>query len=117
MFSMAAFEHFLMPWKVTLEMTKLMFDNGTAFIITHAAWPLHEEPRDFFRFSTEAWHAIFNAYTGFKVLDTQYQHRASIVPQYLHFHHFAEMSLGPASRDADGARVGDRVRIRGYERP
>jgi hypothetical protein len=36
---------------------------------TVQAWPLHEEPFDFFRFSKEAWYSLFNDYTGFRVLN------------------------------------------------
>ncbi len=96
MFSMATFEHILMPWKVALEMNALLRDGGTALIISHGAWPLHEQPWDFFRFSIESWRGIFNAHTGFRVLDAQYQYGAAVVPQYLHSHHHAEMSLGDA---------------------
>jgi hypothetical protein len=94
MFSMAVFEHILMPWKVALEMNKMMSDGGTALIISHGAWPLHEQPWDFFRFSTESWRGIFNLHTGFRLLDAQYQYGASVVPHYISSNHEAEMSLG-----------------------
>jgi SAM-dependent methyltransferase len=94
-FSIAVFEHLLMPWKVALEMNRILTDDGLALIISHAAWPLHEEPWDFFRFSKESWNSLFNIYTGFAVLDAQYEHQASIVPFYIHDEHFECMSLGP----------------------
>jgi hypothetical protein len=82
MFSISTFEHLLMPWKVALEMNKTLNDGGKALIISHPSWPLHEEPWDFFRFSKESWHSIFNVHTGFRVVDAQYQYSASIVPVY-----------------------------------
>jgi hypothetical protein len=82
MFSIATFEHLLMPWKVALEMNEALNDSGKALIISHPSWPLHEEPWDFFRFSKESWRGIFNAHTGFRVVDAQYQFPASIVPVY-----------------------------------
>ena len=94
MFSMATFEHLLMPWKVALEMNKALNDGGKALIISHPAWPLHEEPWDFFRFSKEAWHGIFNVHTGFHLVDAQYQYPASIVPVYCNAPHFEGMSTG-----------------------
>ena len=71
-----------MPWKVALEMNKVLVGGGLALIISHPAWPLHEEPWDFFRFSTNAWRGLFNLHTGFDVVDAQYQFPANIVPQY-----------------------------------
>jgi SAM-dependent methyltransferase len=94
-FSIAVFEHLLMPWKVAIEMNRILADGGLALVISHAAWPLHEEPWDFFRFSKESWSGLFNLYTGFAVLDAQYEHQASIVPFYIHNEHFEHMSQGP----------------------
>ena len=39
---------------------------------SHQAWPLHDEPWDFFRFSAQAWEGIFNTHTGFRVLKAEY---------------------------------------------
>jgi SAM-dependent methyltransferase len=94
-FSMAVFEHLLMPWKVALEMNKVLRQGALGLIISHAAWPLHEEPWDFFRFSKESWRGIFNAHTGFEVVDAQYRYPASIVPDYINDSNFQQMSLGP----------------------
>lgn len=94
-FSMAVFEHLMMPWKVAIEMNKVMNANGEALIISHAAWPLHEEPWDFFRFSTDSWRSLFNAHTGFEVVSAQYQYPASIVPFYAATSDFEKMSRGP----------------------
>ena len=93
-FSMAVFEHLLMPWKVALEMNKVLKEGALGLIISHAAWPLHEEPWDFFRFSKESWRGIFNKHTGFEVVDAQYQYPASIVPDYINDPNFQQMSLG-----------------------
>lgn len=82
MLSISTFEHLLMPWMVALEMNKTLNDGGKALIISHPSFPLHEEPWDFFRFSKESWQGIFNAHTGFRVVDAQYQYPASIVPRY-----------------------------------
>lgn len=94
-FSMAVFEHLLMPWKVAIEMNKVLNEGALGLIISHAAWPLHEEPWDFFRFSKESWRGIFNKHTGFEVVDAQYRYPASIVPDYINDPNFQTMSLGP----------------------
>lgn len=93
-FSIAVFEHLLMPWKVALEMNKVLVDGGLALIISHPAWPLHEEPWDFFRFSTDAWRGIFNRHTGFDVVNAQYQYPANIVPQYANSDIVGQMHQG-----------------------
>jgi len=93
-FSIATFEHLLMPWKVAIEMNTVMRDGGLALIISHPAWPLHEEPWDFFRFSKESWSGLFNAHTGFKMLEAAYQHEALIIPTYINNPHFERMSQG-----------------------
>src|SRR5207302_1906206 len=58
--SMSTFEHLLMPWKVAIEMSTVMRVGAIAYIESHQAWPLHEEPWDFWRFSANAWQGLFN---------------------------------------------------------
>lgn len=93
-FSIAVFEHLLMPWKVALELNSVLKMGGRALIISHAGWPLHEEPWDFFRFSKESWSGLFNVHTGFRLVDSQYQYPARIVPDYAADPHMAVMSQG-----------------------
>lgn len=81
-FSIAVFEHLLMPWKVALEMNKIMYMGGHALIISHAAWPIHEEPWDFWRYSKDSWNGIFNSHTGFTVVSKGYAHRSWTVPNF-----------------------------------
>ncbi|MEH3147237.1 MAG: methyltransferase type 11 [Methylobacterium frigidaeris] len=81
-FSMAVFEHLLMPWKVALELNGILNDRALGLIVSHGAWPLHEEPWDFWRYSKEAWRGIFNKHTGFEVIAAEYEHPASIVPRF-----------------------------------
>lgn len=68
--SMYTFEHIFMPWKVALEMNKVMNIGGVGFIATHQTVGMHDLPWDYWRFSDSAWHALFNEYTGFKVVNT-----------------------------------------------
>lgn len=80
--SIAVFEHLLMPWKVALEMNKVMNDGAQALIISHGIWPLHEEPWDFFRFSQESWSGIFNVHTGFRMVRQSQSLAAYTVPNF-----------------------------------
>jgi hypothetical protein len=72
-FSVSVFEHLLMPWKVAVELSRVMNDGGLVFLQTHQAWPEHDAPWDYWRFSTNAWHAIFNKYTGFEIVGASYR--------------------------------------------
>src|SRR5207302_7313256 len=76
--SMSTFEHLLMPWKVAIEMSTVMRVGAIAYIESHQAWPLHEEPWDFWRFSANAWQGLFNTHTGFEIVESGYQFPASI---------------------------------------
>jgi SAM-dependent methyltransferase len=67
-FSVSVWEHLAMPWKVSLELNRVLKTGGIAMINTHQSWPSHEEPWDYFRFSEYAWPPLFNAATGFEIL-------------------------------------------------
>jgi SAM-dependent methyltransferase len=67
-FSVSVWEHLAMPWKVSLELNRVLRTGGVAMINTHQSWPSHEEPWDYFRFSEFSWPALFNAATGFEIL-------------------------------------------------
>lgn len=95
-FSIAVFEHLYMPWKVAIEMNRVMKVGGTALTISHFAWPLHEEPWDFWRYSKQAWGALFNKYSGFELLDSAYQYPAAVIPSYVADENTKVMSKGPA---------------------
>lgn len=67
-FSVSVWEHLAMPWKVSIELNRVMKTGGLAMINTHQSWPVHEEPWDYFRFSDFAWDTLFNAATGFEIV-------------------------------------------------
>lgn len=79
-FSISVFEHLLMPWVAAVELNKVLVEGGIAFIQSHPTWPLHDEPWDFFRFSKDSWHGLFNSLTGFEVLDAAHSMEACIFP-------------------------------------
>lgn len=79
-FALSVFEHLAMPWKVVLELNRVLAAGGLVFIQTPQTWPLHEEPFDFWRFSVHAWRCLFNRQTGFEILETAQGERAKIVP-------------------------------------
>lgn len=68
-FSTSVFEHLAMPWKAVLEINKVLAPGGIVYTSTHQTWPPHEEPWDFWRYSQHTWRALFNAATGFELLE------------------------------------------------
>lgn len=80
-FCFSVFEHLLMPWKVALEFNRVLKPGGIGFIMTHQAWPIHDAPCDYWRFSDQAWKGLFNAATGFAILDSRMSDPAYLVPK------------------------------------
>lgn len=80
-FSVSVFEHLIMPWVAAYELNKILKPGGLIYMQSHPAYPLHDEPWDFFRFCENAWIGLFNKFTGFEVLKTGYSLPASVVPQ------------------------------------
>jgi hypothetical protein len=83
-FATSVFEHLMMPWKVAIEINHILKQNGLVMVTSHQSWPLHETPWDYWRFSDQAWHALFNLATGFEIIEVAFGERASIVPHALH---------------------------------
>lgn len=69
-FSLSVLEHLAMPWVVATEINKLLEVGGITYHSTHQAWPLHEMPWDFWRFSDQALKVLFSPPLGFKVINT-----------------------------------------------
>jgi hypothetical protein len=78
--SLSVFEHLAMPWRVAVEINRIMKPGGVAFIQSHQTIGLHDLPWDFFRFSEKAWKALFNRYTGFEIVETQGGYPNFIIP-------------------------------------
>jgi len=68
-FSFSVFEHLVFPWKVVMEVNRLLKPGGYCFVSTHPAWPPHELPWDFWRFPAEGLKALFSRPLGFEVCD------------------------------------------------
>ncbi|RAZ91174.1 methyltransferase type 11 [Mesorhizobium hawassense] len=77
--SFAVFEHLLMPWKAVIEMNRVLRAGAIGIILAPQTWSLHEEPCDYFRFSSHAWKALLNPATGFEIIDAVDGSRAYIV--------------------------------------
>jgi len=82
-FSKDVFEHLAMPWVVALEINKVLKINGITFHNTVFAWPHHERPWDFWRFSDEGLKILFSPSLGFEVMKV-----GLYEPVQSHFHEF-----------------------------
>jgi len=79
-FSISVWEHLAMPWKVALEANRILKVGGLIHVSTHPAWPLHDRPWDFFRFSTDGFRMLFNETTGFEIVEASEGIPARILP-------------------------------------
>lgn len=73
-------EHVAMPWKAAIEINKVLKTGGRCLLHTHQTWPVHESPCDFWRYSEDTWRTIFNAATGFRVVEAASGGAATIHP-------------------------------------
>lgn len=79
-FSGAVFEHLAMPWLAAVEINRVLRPGGLTFHITPQAWPVHEEPNDFWRFTDEALKLLFGEPFGFEVLSAGMADRVRLYP-------------------------------------
>lgn len=106
-YSLAVFEHLVMPWKVAVEMNRVMRPGAIGFIATHQTVGLHDMPWDYFRFSDNAWKGLFNAATGFEILGTELGAPQHIVPmQYADHYAHVEKTGGFESSSVLVRKVG-----------
>ena len=78
--SVSVFEHLLMPWKVAVEMSRVLKPGALALIHSHQAEAMHDAPWDFWRFSDTVWPALFNAATGFEIVRIDMSRRMHLIP-------------------------------------
>jgi SAM-dependent methyltransferase len=79
-YSISTFEHLAMPWKVVLEINRVLRDGGLLFTATHHSWPPHELPWDYWRYSRGAFQALLNEHTGFELLRVEEGLPALLIP-------------------------------------
>jgi hypothetical protein len=79
-YSISTFEHLAMPWKVVLELNRVMPGGGLLFAATHHTWPPHELPWDYWRYSRGAFEVLLNRHTGFEIVRVEEGLPSLIVP-------------------------------------
>ncbi|GEJ59258.1 class I SAM-dependent methyltransferase [Anaeromyxobacter diazotrophicus] len=79
-FAVSVFEHLAMPWKVVLELNRVLKPGGLVCVFTHPTYPPHDRPWDFWRYAPEAFEVLFGAPTGFELLECAEGLPCSVVP-------------------------------------
>ncbi len=114
-FSIAVLEHLALPWRVAIEINRVLKPGGLVYHATPQAWPLHELPNDFWRFSEEGLKRLFGPDTGFRIEGAAMDHEVTCYsiyrdPAYLNFP-FGD-SFGNAQILSAKEREVDPVRLR-----
>ncbi|RDY68862.1 class I SAM-dependent methyltransferase [Lysobacter soli] len=99
-YSCSVFEHLAFPWKVAMEINRVLRVGGLCYVSTHPTWPPHELPWDFWRFPIAGLKLLFSEPLGFRVLACaegipSKLHSLSADPPTRGISHY-EMSLGVA---------------------
>jgi hypothetical protein len=79
-FSLAVLEHLAMPWVVAAEISKVLKIGGLTFHSTHFAFPLHERPWDFWRYTDQALRILFSPPLGFEIVGCAFDTPARMHP-------------------------------------
>jgi Methyltransferase domain len=79
-FSLAVLEHLAMPWVVAAEINKVLKVGGLTFHSTHFAFPLHERPWDFWRYTDQALRVLFSPPLGFEIIRCDFDTPARMHP-------------------------------------
>jgi SAM-dependent methyltransferase len=56
-------EHIAQPWQWIHELARVLKPGGMLAIITHASWPLHRFPKDYWRFMPDGLELLFDMAT------------------------------------------------------
>jgi hypothetical protein len=76
----SVFEHLRWPWLAALELNAVLRPAGFGYVQSHHTFPLHGYPQDYWRFSTEAWAALFCRETGWELVHVDYAFPCRIEP-------------------------------------
>ena len=79
-FSISTFEHVAMPWKVVIELNRVLEPGGVVYVQSHQTCGMHDLPWDFWRFSDSAYRALFNRHAGFEVIETGQERLLHTIP-------------------------------------
>lgn len=121
-YSLSVLEHLPAPWNVAAALRAVLAPQGEVFHSVPFAFPLHEEPQDFWRFTHHGLAVLFGPATGFDVLDHGLDGEVRIIPSLRDT--MVELPLNPAygeawihARRADAPRPVQGTDPRAYPAP
>ncbi|HEV2676078.1 MAG TPA: class I SAM-dependent methyltransferase [Aliidongia sp.] len=81
-FSLSVLEHLAMPWIVAAEINRVLKPGGHVFHSAPQAWPIHEYPNDFWRFSDHGLQILFGPFFGFEVVEATMINPVQLYPEH-----------------------------------
>ncbi|MGD0102871.1 MAG: methyltransferase domain-containing protein [Rhodopila sp.] len=79
-FSVAVLEHLVAPWVAAAEINRVLRVGGLTMHMTVQAWPIHEQPNDFWRMSDRGLDILFGPAAGFEVVESGMRGPVSVHP-------------------------------------
>lgn len=80
-FSFAVLEHLAMPWVAAMEINRALNLGGLTYHQTHFTFPIHGQPRDYWRFSDQGLRVLFSQPLGWEVLDCEFMTPVRLYPE------------------------------------
>jgi SAM-dependent methyltransferase len=97
-FSLSVLEHLPAPWAVPAALHAVLAPQGELFHSVPFAFPLHEAPQDFWRFTHFGLATLFGPAAGFDILGHDLNGEARIIPAWRDS--MVELPLNPAHTEA-----------------
>lgn len=82
LFSQSVLEHLMYPWVVAREINRVLEVGGVVYINAPQAWPIHESPNDFWRFSDRGLELLFGEDFGFEVIESGHDGEFRMVSRF-----------------------------------
>jgi len=121
-YSLSVLEHLPAPWHLAAALHAVLAPQGETFHSVPFAFPLHEAPQDFWRFTHYGLAVLFGPATGFDILGHGLDGEVRILPVWRDT--MVELPLNPAhgeawihARRADAPRPGAGTDPRAYPAP
>jgi SAM-dependent methyltransferase len=71
-YSNNVFEHLKKPWVAAENLTKMLKSNGIVVTIVPFSQRYHEDPEDYFRYTTQGVISLFNEYSDYEIIESGY---------------------------------------------
>jgi SAM-dependent methyltransferase len=97
-FSLSVLEHLPAPWQIAAEINRVLAVGGQVMKSVPFAFPLHETPNDFWRFSDKGLEQLFGPDFGYEVLSSGMSCEVRIIPEWRDV--LAELPLNPGFGEA-----------------